>query len=67
MAAHWHRLPDSFLNEQVLINISEKVQFHVHHFNNSLSGQTSGNVITSRIMTISLEAHVSKILQYVGK
>ena len=67
MAAHWHPFPDSFLNEQMLINISEKVQFCVYHFNNSLPGQTSKNVITSRIMTISLEAHVSKILQYVGK
>ena len=67
MAAHCHPSPDPFLDEEILINISEKVQLKVRHFKSGLPGKTRGRVIMSRIKTIMLEAHVSKILEHVSK
>ena len=67
VVGHCHPSPDPFLDEQMLMNICEKVQFHVHHFKSSLPRQTTGSLIMGRIRTIILEAHVSKILDYVGQ
>ena len=64
---HYHPSHYHFLNEQVLINISEKVQFHVCHLKSSLPGKTRGSVIMNRIKTIMLEAHVPKILEHVNQ
>ena len=64
---HCHPSFDPFLDEQMLINITEKVQFQVRHFKSSLPGQTRGGAILSRIKTIMLGAHVSKILEHVCK
>ena len=62
VADFYHPSSDPFLHEQMLINISEKVQFHICHFKSSLPGQTRKSVIMGRIKTIMLEAHFSKIL-----
>ena len=48
VADHCHPSPDPFLDEQMLTNISEKVQFHVRCFKTSLKGKTRGNVIIGR-------------------
>ena len=45
MDDHCHPSPDSFLDEQVLINISKKVQFHIHYFKSSFPGQTRRSVV----------------------
>ena len=67
MADHGDPSPDLFLDQQVLININDKVQFHVCNFKSSLLGQTRVSVTTSRIKTIMLEAHVPKILEHIGQ
>ena len=67
MTDHYHPSPDPFLDEQMLINISDKVKFHVRHFKSSLPGKTKGSVIMGRIKTMILEVHISKILKHVGQ
>ena len=67
IADHCHPSPDPFLDEQMLINVREKIQLHVQHFKSSLPGQTRGSVIMCRIKTMMLEAHVPKILKHVGQ
>ena len=53
---------DPFLGEVVLVNVSEKVQFHVCHCNSSFPEQIRGSVIMGRIQTIMLVAHVCKFV-----
>ena len=67
VADHYHSSYDPFFDEQILINISEKVEFHVRHFKSSLPRQTRGILIMYRIWIIMLQAHVSKILEHGGQ
>ena len=65
VADNCHPSPHLFLDEQVLVNIIEKVQFNVHYLKNSLPGQTRGSVIMGLIKTTMLETHVSEILKHI--
>ena len=67
VADHCHPSPDALLDEQILINIIEKIQFHVRILKSSLPGQIRGSVIMSRMKKITLEVHVSTILEHIGK
>ena len=46
---HCHPFPDPFVDKKVLVNISEKVQFHVRHFKSSLPGQSRGSVKSEKV------------------
>ena len=45
VADHCHLFSSLFLYKKMLVNVSEKVQFHVCHFKNILPGQTRKIVI----------------------
>ena len=63
LSDHCNPSPDSFLDERMLINTNENLQFQAHYYKSSLPGQNRGSEIMSRIKTIMLESHVSKILE----